>query len=70
MKLLIPVANKHAPINKLTVETGIEKLYGWEGWMANKSYCSTNWQMYCKLRNHLTKLNKNNKKLDYETKIS
>jgi hypothetical protein len=28
MKLLIPVANKHAPINKLTVETGIEKLYG------------------------------------------
>jgi hypothetical protein len=27
--------------------------------MAIKSGSPTNWQMYCKLRNHVTKLNKN-----------
>ena len=34
--------------------------------MANKSGCTTDWKMYCKLRNHVTKLNKT--KLHYETK--
>ena len=37
--------------------------------MANKSGCMTDWHTYCKLRNHVTKLNKN-KKLYYETKIN
>ena len=37
--------------------------------MANKSGCTTDWQMYCKLRNHVTKLNKKNKKLYNETKM-
>jgi hypothetical protein len=26
--------------------------------MTNKYGCTTDWQMYCKLRNHVTKLNK------------
>jgi hypothetical protein len=38
--------------------------------MANKSGCTDNWQTYCTLINHVTKLNKNKKKLFYETKIS
>ena len=29
--------------------------------MANKSVCTTDWQTYCKLRNHMTKINKKNK---------
>ena len=29
--------------------------------MASKSGSPTDWQMYCKLRNHVTKLNKNYK---------
>jgi hypothetical protein len=37
--------------------------------MANKSVCTADWQTYCKLRNHLTKLNKKKKKLYYKTKI-
>ena len=38
--------------------------------MVNKSGCTTDWQMYCKLRNHVNKLNKKKKKLHYETKIN
>ena len=38
--------------------------------MANKSGCPTDWQTCCKLRNHVTKLNKKKKKLHYETKIN
>jgi hypothetical protein len=37
--------------------------------MANRSGCITDWQMYCKLRHHLTKLNKK-KKLHNEPKIN
>ena len=37
--------------------------------MANKSGCTTGWQTYCKLRNHVTKLNKK-KKLHHETKTN
>ena len=36
---------------------------------ANKSGCTTDWQTYFKLRNHVTKLNKK-KKLHNETKIN
>ena len=36
--------------------------------MANKSGSPADWQTYCKLRNHVTKLKKN--KLHYETNIN
>ena len=36
--------------------------------MTNKSGSPTDWQTYCKLRNHVTKLNKN--KLYYEAKTN
>jgi hypothetical protein len=75
MKLLIPITNRHAPIKKSTVKTvkwideelknvmvDRDKTKG----MANKSGCTNNWQTYCKLKNHVTKLNKK-KKLHYET---
>jgi hypothetical protein len=38
--------------------------------MANGSGCTTNWQTYCTFRKHVTKLNKQKKKLQYETKIN
>ena len=38
--------------------------------MANTSGCTTDWQMYCKLRNNVAKLNKNANKLHYETKLN
>jgi hypothetical protein len=38
--------------------------------MANKSGFTTDWQKHGKLRNHVTKLNKNKKKLYFETKIN
>ena len=37
--------------------------------MAYRSGCITDWQTYCKLRHHLTKLNKK-KKVHNETKIN
>ena len=33
--------------------------------MANKSGCISDWQTYCKLRNHVTKQNKKKKKLQW-----
>ena len=81
MKLRLPLTNKHAPINKMTVKS-VESLWideelknGMVGrdeakGMANKSGCTADWQTYCKLRNHMTKLNKKKKKLYYETKIN
>ena len=38
--------------------------------MAIKSGSSTDWQTYCKLRNHVTKLKKKKKKLHNKTKIN
>ena len=38
--------------------------------MANKSGCTADWETNCKLRNHVTKRNKNKKKLYYESKIN
>ena len=35
----------------------------------NKSGCTSDWLTYCKLRNYVTKLNKN-KKLYHEAKIN
>jgi hypothetical protein len=80
MKLLIPVTNKHAPFKKITLKT-IQSLwtdeelkncmverYEAKG-MENKSGCTTDWQTYSKLRNHVIKLKKNMKKLHYETQI-
>ena len=72
--MLNPVANKHALIKKMTVKT-VKSLwideelkncmverYEAKG-MANKSCCTTDWQPYCKLRNNVTKLNKNKKRV-------
>ena len=69
MKLLIPVTNKHAPIKKMTVQTVKSPWIDKElknvmverdeaKGMANKYFSPTDWQTYCKLRNHVTKLNK------------
>ena len=38
--------------------------------VANKSGCTSDWLIYCKLRNDVTKLNKKKKKLHYEAKIN
>ena len=68
MKLLIPVANKHAPIKKMTVKTVKSPWIDVElknvmvetdeaKGTANKSGCTTDWKSYCKLRNHVTKMN-------------
>ena len=74
MKLLMPVTNKHAPIKKMTVKTVKfpwidEELNNFmvereeaKG-IANNSGFTTDWQTYCKLRNHVTKLNKKKKKI-------
>ena len=79
MKICIPVTNKHATIKKMTVKTvkspqideelknGMVERDETKG-MAIKSGSPTDWQTYCKLRNHVTKLIKN--KLHYETKIN
>ena len=37
---------------------------------ANKSGCTSDWQTYCKLRNHMTKLNIKKKKLYIEKKMN
>jgi hypothetical protein len=77
MKLLIPVTNKLTPIKNMTVKT-VKSLWIDEEFensmferdeakgMAIKSGSPTDWQTYCKLRKHVTKLNK--KQLHYETK--
>ena len=80
MKLLLPIIDKHAPVKKLTVRTvkapwideqlkncmverdGAKRV-------ANKSGCTSDWLIYRKLRNYMTKLNKK-KKLYYEAKIN
>ena len=67
MKLLIPVTNKHAPMKKMSAKTVKSPWIDGEAkGMANKSGCTTDWQTYCKLRNHVTKLNKKKKKLHFE----
>ena len=82
MVLLIPVTNnKHAPIKKLTVKTvkshwideelknGMVEREEEKG-MANTSGCTTDWHTYYKLRNRVTKRNKNKNILYYKTKIN
>ena len=75
--LIIPVTNKSSPIKEITVKTVKSPWIDEElniciverdevKGMANKSGSPTDWQMYCELRNNVTKLNKN--KLHYETK--
>jgi hypothetical protein len=76
MKWFIPVTNKHAPINKMTVKMVKSQWFDEEfkhfmverdevKGMVNKSGCTTDWKMYCKCGNHVTKLNKK-KTLYYE----
>ena len=80
MKLLIPVTNKHVPIKEMTVKTVKSPWIDEElktfmvqrdekKGMPNKSGCTADLQIYCKMRNHVTKLNKNKKKMCCETKI-
>jgi hypothetical protein len=80
MKLLTPVTKWHAPIKKITVKTVKSPWINEEfknvmverdeaKGVANKSGFITDWQMYCKLRNHVTKQTKKKQKLYYETKI-
>jgi hypothetical protein len=79
MKLLFPVTNKHTTMKKMTVETVKSPWIDEEfkhfmverdeaKGMAIQFGSPTDWQTYCKLINHVTKLNKN--KLFYETKIN
>jgi hypothetical protein len=78
MKLLLPIIVKHAHVKKLTVKpvqaswidgfnNCIVERDGAKG-VANMSGCTSDWLTYCKLRNDVTKLNKN--KLYYEAKIN
>jgi hypothetical protein len=72
IKLLIPVTYKDVKtvktpwIDEELKNCMVEKEEAKE--IPNRSGCTTDWQTYCKLRNHVTKLIKNNK-LHYETKI-
>ena len=81
LKLLIPVTNKSAPFKKSTVKTVkspwidkelkndmVERVDA-KG-MANKSGSPIDWQTYCILRNHVTKLHTHKNKLNFETKIN
>ena len=38
--------------------------------VAKRSGCTSDWQVYCKLRNYATKFNRMKKKLYYESKIN
>jgi hypothetical protein len=72
MKLLLPIIDKHVPVKKLTFryvkapwidgefKNCMFERVGAKG-VANKSGCTSGWFTYCKLRNYVTKLNKNNK---------
>ena len=80
IKCILPIINKHAHVKKLTVRT-VKAPWIDEEFkncmverdgakvVANKSGCTSDWLNYCKLRNDVTKLNKNNNKLYYEAKI-
>jgi hypothetical protein len=80
IKLLIPVTNKHALIKKMIVKTikllwidgelkNVMVLRNDAKGMANKSGSTTSCQTYCKLRTHVTILNKK-KTLHYQPKIN
>lgn len=77
----MPLVDKHAPMKKFTVrsvgapwlnrelkeymvERDQAKL------TANRSGYQSDWQIYCKLRNSVTKVNKKKKKLYYEGRIN
>ena len=67
MKLLLPNIEKHAPVRTDKAPWIDEELKnvmverdGAKG-VANKSGCTSDWETYCKLRNNVTKLNKNKK---------
>ena len=73
MKLLIPVTNKHAAIKKMSKNwnpCGLMRNWKivWLRGMRKKEWQI--WKTYCKLRNHVNKMNKKIKKLHYDTKIN
>ena len=80
-ELLVPVMDKHAPVRKLTVravrapwvDDELKECMAQRGdakGVAKRSGCTSDWQVYCKLRNYVTKLNKKKKKLFYESRIN
>ncbi len=79
--VFMKVVEKHAPMKKFTVrsistpwldnelkEYMIERNQA--KLTANRSNFKSDWQVYCKLRNFVTKLNKKKKKLCYENRIN
>lgn len=80
-ELLGPVMNKHAPVGRLTVkarrcpwvdeelkECMTQRREAKE--LAVRSGSTTDWQVYCKLRNHTTKLNRKKKKEHYKSRLT
>lgn len=81
MKLLLPVTDRHAPINKLTVRSVKSPWIDYElrncmaerdeaKVIANQSDNTADWQTYSILTSHVTKLNKKKKKLYYGRKMN
>lgn len=81
MKLLLPVMDKHAPVKKLTVKTvkapwideELKKCMADRDRTKRAAMNSGNhseWQLYCKIRNNVTKLNRKKKKMYYEIKMN
>lgn len=81
MKLILSVADRHAPIKKCTVKTVEAQWIDDEvrNCMANRnnvkrkaieSGCLVDWQNYCKIRNQVTKLNRRKKRGYFQTRIN
>lgn len=80
-EVLMPLVDKHAPLKKFTVRNArtpwldneIKELMKQRN-LAKKTAtitgCETDWQVYRKLRNSVTKLNRNKKKVYYENRIN
>lgn len=80
-ELLGPVMDKHAPVRRLTVKSlrcpwvdeelkdcMAQRREAKEA--ANRSGSTSDRQVYCKLRNYITKLNRKKKKLHYESRLN
>ena len=81
MQLFLSVADKHAPIRKHTVKSvrapwidneikDYMTLRNTAKKKASESGSPVDWQIYCKLRNEVTKMNRKKKKCYYQTRIN
>ena len=81
MQLFLSVADKHAPVRKQTVKSvrspWIDNeiktsmtLRNAAKQKASESGSLADWQIYCKLRNNVTKMNRKKKKCYYQTRIN